>query len=190
VTDRSDPRLTGEERAHIVGLLEQTRDDLLRVVEPLTEAQWSFRPAPDAWSIGLIVEHLGRVEASLFGQVERALGEAASDDWADRVGAKDTLIVESLQDRSERRNAPGRAVPTGDVPRADAMHVFGQCRARSLEFAATTEAPLRAHHLEHHRPMYGALDAYQWLLYIPLHHQRHLSQIAEITAAPDFPAGG
>jgi|TARA_B100000959_G_scaffold176889_1_gene185095 hypothetical protein len=44
---------------------------------------------------------------------------------------------------------------------------------------------LRAHTLEHHRPAFGILNAYQWLRYIPLHNQR---QIAEIKAAPDYPS--
>ena len=190
MTTRSDPHLTSEERAFVVELLEQTRDDLLAVVEPLSEAQWNYRPSDEAWSIHLIVEHLGRVEISLLGQVELALGQTASENWSDGVGTKDTLIVESLQDRSERRDAPGRAVPTGRVDRTEALEEFGRCRARSLEFAVTTDAPLRAHHLEHHRVMYGALDAYQWLLYIPMHHQRHLSQIAEVRATPGFPDAG
>ena len=190
MTTRSDPHLTSEERAFVVELLERTRDDLLAVVEPLSEAQWNYRPSDEAWSIHLIVEHLGRVEISLLGQVELALGQTASENWSDGVGTKDTLIVESLQDRSERRDAPGRAVPPGRVDRTEALEEFGRCRARSLEFAVTTDAPLRAHHLEHHRVMYGALDAYQWLLYIPMHHQRHLSQIAEVRATPGFPDAG
>ncbi|MDP6579723.1 MAG: hypothetical protein QF681_03625 [Vicinamibacterales bacterium] len=47
---------------------------------------------------------------------------------------------------------------------------------------------LRAHTLEHHRPAFGILNAYQWLPYIPLHDRRHLWQIAEIKAAPDYPS--
>ena len=37
--------------------------------------------------------------------------------------------------------------------------------------------------------MFGTLNAFQWLLYIPLHNQRHIEQIAEIQAAPDYPSG-
>ena len=110
MTTRSEPHLTSEERAFVVELLERTRDDLLAVVEPLSEAQWNYRPSDEAWSIHLIVEHLGRVEISLLGQVELALGQTASENWSDGVGTKDTLIVESLQDRSERRDAPGERV--------------------------------------------------------------------------------
>ena len=77
MTTRSDPHLTSEERAFVVERLERTRDDLLAVVEPLSEAQWNYRPSDEAWSIHLIVEHLGRVEISLLGQVELALGQTA-----------------------------------------------------------------------------------------------------------------
>ena len=55
--------------------------------------------------------------------------------------------------------------------------------------AETTAAQVKMHTLDHHRPMFGTLNAFQWLLYIPLHNQRHIEQIAEIQAAPDYPSG-
>ena len=46
---------------------------------------------------------------------------------------------------------------------------------------------LKFHTLDHHRSAFGTLNAHHWLLYIPLHHQRHLDQIDEVKAAPGFP---
>ena len=75
------PYMSDAERARVVRLLQQTRDDFLATVEPVTDAQWDFRPEPDRWSIGLIAEHLGLVERGLFGRVERALDMEANPDW-------------------------------------------------------------------------------------------------------------
>ena len=82
-----------------------------------------------------------------------------------------------------------RVVPTGRGGREEALRGYRERRARSRSFAETTPDPLKAHTLDHHRPVFGTLNAYQWLLYIPLHNQRHIHQIAEIKAAPGYPLG-
>ena len=94
-----------------------------------------------------------------------------------------------LADRNARKDAPDAVVPTGTVARRDALQIFQERRARSLAFAETTTAPLRAYAVDHHRPTVGTLNAYQWLLYIPLHNQRHIRQISEIKAETGYPMG-
>ncbi len=180
--------MTNDERTHVVQLLQRTRGDLLAAIEPLTADQWAFQPGPDRWSIGLIAEHLGLVESRLFGQVEQALSAPANPDWEAASAGKDTVIETMLGDRDTRRDAPEKVIPTGAVDRAVAIRVFLERRAHTIAFAETTQQPLKTHTLEHHRPAYGTLNAYQWLLYIPLHHQRHLEQIEEVKRAPRFPS--
>ena len=183
----SDGRMTAAERTEVIRLLEQTRDEFLAAVEMVTEDQWHFRPASGAWSIGLIAEHLGLVERGLFSRVEQALAREANPAWETVTGGKDALVRTMLADRDIRREAPAAVVPTGTIARDEALRRFAERRARSLAFAETTAEPLRAHTLDHHRPVYGALNAYQWLLYIPLHNQRHIAQIREIKAASGYP---
>ena len=155
----------------------------------MTDDQWCFRPTPDGWSIGLIAEHLGLVERGLFGRVEQALRGATFPEWQTATGGKDALIQTMLADRNTRKDAPDAVVPTGTVARHDALQIFQERRARSLAFAETTTAPLRAYAVDHHRPTVGTLNAYQWLLYIPLHNQRHIRQISEIKAETGYPMG-
>ncbi|HJN46765.1 MAG: DinB family protein [Vicinamibacterales bacterium] len=180
-------RLTDDERARVVRLLRQTRDDLLAAVESVTDAQWNYRPATDRWSIGLIAEHLGLVERRLFGQVELALQQEVNPGWEAATAGKDVLIDSMLRDRGTSRDAPELVVPTGTVGRDESLRIFQERRARSLAFAETTADTLKQHTLDHHRPVYGTLNAHQWLLYIPLHTQRHIQQIEEIKAAPGYP---
>ncbi|MDP6579634.1 MAG: DinB family protein [Vicinamibacterales bacterium] len=184
----TDARMSGDERARVVWLLQQTRDDFLAAVEPATDAQWNFRPGTDRWSIGLIAEHLGLVERRLFGQVELALKQAVRPDWQTATAGKDVLIDSMLGDRGTSRDAPELVVPTGAVGREESLRIFQERRARSLAFAETTTGSLKQHTLDHHRPVYGTLNAHQWLLYIPLHTQRHLQQIEEIKAARGYPS--
>ncbi len=185
--ERSDSYLTDEERARVVYLLQQTCDDVLTAVQPVNAAQWGFRPGADRWSIGLIAEHLGVVERRLFRQVERALDAKPNRSWLLETGGKDELIVRLLADRSDQRDAPPAVVPTGSVDKETALRVFRERRVQSIAFAERTTDPLKAHTLDHHRTDVGTLNAYQWLLYIPLHTRRHLKQIAEIRTTSGYP---
>ena len=55
-------------------------------------------------------------------------------------------------------------------------------RSRMLQYVRTTDDDLRRHVVERER-----CDAYQWLLLISTHAQRHILQIREIKADPKFP---
>ena len=57
----------------------------------------------------------------------------------------------------------------------------------TLKFAEETELPLKAHTFDHPFPIFSTLNAYQWLIYIPLHNVRHNKQIAEVRANANFP---
>ena len=178
---RSDSYLTDEERDRIVDLLQQTCEDVLTAVQPVNAAQWGFRPGADRWSIGLIAER------RLFRQVERALDAKPNRSWLLETGGKDELIVRLLADRSDKRDAPSAVVPTGSVDKGTTLRVFLERRVQSIAFAETTTDPLKAHTLDHHRTDVGTLNAYQWMLYIPLHTRRHLKQISEILATSGYP---
>ena len=93
----TDPRMTADERARVVGLLRQTHDDFLVTVGSVTDTQWNFRPGRDRWSIGLIAEHLGLVERGLFSRGEHALEGDVNLDW-ESVLEKNVLIEQMLQD--------------------------------------------------------------------------------------------
>ena len=152
----------------------------------MTDAQWTYREQDGRWSVGELVEHLGIVERNLFDQVTGALDEPANTNWREATAGKTELIERMLLDRSQTREAPESARPTGTVLRADALQRYRDRRATSLAFAMETTASLAEHTRDHRRPVYGTLNAYQWLLYIPLHNLRHNQQIAEIASSSGF----
>ena len=178
--------MTEEERQHVVKLLRESSDGLLALVGPMTDAQWTYREQDGRWSVGELVEHLGIVERNLFDQVTGALDEPANTNWREATAGKTELIERMLLDRSQTREAPESARPTGTVLRADALQRYRDRRATSLAFAMETTASLAEHTRDHRRPVYGTLNAYQWLLYIPLHNLRHNQQIAEIASSSGF----
>jgi hypothetical protein len=46
---------------------------------------------------------------------------------------------------------------------------------------------LKEHTADHPFAVFGTLNAYQWLIYIPLHNIRHNQQIAEVKASAGYP---
>lgn len=182
-----DPHVTDDERAKVVRLLTESRDVLLAAVAPLSEAQWVFKPGLDRWSIGEIIEHLGLVERGLFSRVEKALATPANAEWTTATARKTELLERQLVDRGVPRPAPEHVVPTGTVGRDGALRIYTERRERSLAFAKGNRDPLKAHTQDHQRPVYGTLNAYQWLLFIPLHNIRHIQQIEEIKTLDGFP---
>ena len=67
------------------------------------------------------------------------------------------------------------------------MKKFAEVRGITLKFVEDTKLPLKEHLAEHPFPIFNPLNAYQWVLYIPLHNMRHDKQIEEVKATPGFP---
>ena len=67
----------------------------------------------------------------------------------------------------------------------EALTAFKEARQKHIDFAKTTQDDLRNHVFPH--PVFGPMDAYQWLLVISGHSRRHTLQIEEVKADPNFP---
>jgi len=184
----SDGKLTSEERARAIKMLTDSRDEFLSYVEKLSDEQWNFRPAPFKWTVGETAEHIALAEGLLFSAVERALAAPINPDWETKSAGKESLLDNLLAARKGKANAPEPIQPfKRKMTRVEIMTMFKEGRAKSLKFAEETDLPLKAHTLDHPFPVFGTLNAYQWLLYIPAHNLRHDKQIAEIMRNPAFP---
>jgi len=176
--------LSPADREHGVQYLEQTRDGVTAAVKGLSEAQLKFKPAPDRWSVAETLEHITIAEDFLFqyvtGQVMKAPAGAADRD----IAKTDAFVLAAIPDRSHKAQAPPQLVPTSRWTSAEALDHFLQSRAKTIAFLESTP-DLRAHVVDSHlgRP----LDAYEWLLFISAHSERHTKQILEVKADPNFP---
>jgi hypothetical protein len=61
--------MTGNERDTVVAHLEKTQKVFEQTVSGVTPQQWSFKPAPDRWSLAEIAEHIAKMEDLLRGFV-------------------------------------------------------------------------------------------------------------------------
>lgn len=176
--------LTQADREKGVQYLEQTRDGVAAAVKGLSEAQLKFKPAPDRWSIAEVLEHIALVEDGIFQNVSEKVmkGPAGA---ANRDTAKtDSFVLAALPDRSHKAKAPPEFVPTGRWTASEGLDHFQKSREKTISFLQSTP-DLREHVVD--SPLGQPLDAYEWLLFMGGHSERHTKQILEVKADPNFP---
>jgi uncharacterized damage-inducible protein DinB len=176
--------LTHADREKAAQYLQQTRDGVVEATKGLSEAQMKFKPAPDRWSAAETLEHITLAEDFLLLNAKDKIMKAPAG-TADRDTAKiDAMVLAMVPDRTQKRQAPGPLVPTGRWTPAEALDHFLKSRAQTVEFLESTP-DLREHVAD--SPLGQPMDAYEWLLFIAAHSQRHTKQILEVKADPNFP---
>ena len=178
-----DP-MTPAEREHLTSYLSATRRKVLDTVQDLSPTQLDYKPSRDRWSPAQIVEHLAIVEGFVLIRIDAALTSSPSQQSAWQ--GRDNALIEATRSRETRVEAPERAQPTGQLQHDELFRKFDANRNRIIEFAATTDAPLRNMCSPH--PLFGELDCYQWLLFTAAHSERHHAQILEVIADANFPS--
>jgi hypothetical protein len=182
-----DGKISAEERAKVIKLLKESQAETLEALEKLSDAQLKFKPAPERWSVLECAEHIMLAEGLLFGTLQRAVATQPNPDWESKTKGKTEFLEDVLAGRKGKAQAPESIVPSGKLSRGQVIQKFKEARAITLKFAEQSQVPLKAHTLEHPSPVFGTLNGYQWLIYIPLHNIRHNKQIAEVKADANFP---
>ena len=175
-------QMTGLERQRLLAHMEMTAAWLADEISPLNPAQFHFRPAPGGWSVAEVLEHLVVVAPIYRADLLAALKQAPRE----RSATADADILWYGIDRSRREQAIPPERPPGrlrDVRAA--LEAYRKHHDRLLEYVKTTRDNLRSHVVDRQ-----GCDAYQWALLISTHEQRHILQIREIKAHPEFPKRG
>jgi DinB superfamily len=183
----ADANVTAAEHAHAIKLLQDSQKEFLSLTDGLSEEQWNYKAGPDRWSVGETAEHIVLAEGGLFAFLEQAMAAAPNPDWETKTRGKTEFIEKVMVDRSHKAQAPEAIVPHGKLSHEEVIQRYKAVRAKTMKFAEENEVPLKEHTADHPFPVFGTLNAYQWLIYIPLHNMRHDQQIAEVKASPGFP---
>src|SRR5580658_4598909 len=163
----TDAHMTAEERTRVLNYLEDSRKEFLASIDGVTEEQWKWKPAPERWSVGETAEHIVLAEALLFGNVQKAVASPPNPAWEEKTKGKTEFIEKVMAPRLGKATAPEPIVPSGKMT---------QTQVRE------TEVALKEYTVEHPFAVFNTLNAYQWLIYAPLHTERHDKQIAEVKA--------
>ena len=179
-------QITEDERAALVKQFEDTKANLLKDVNGLSDAQMKFKPAPDRWSVADCLEHIVLAEKGLFEMEQNAVKQAANPDKRKDIKVKDEDLTKMLGDRSKKNKAPEMLQPKGTfATSAEAIQAFTTQRDKIIDYVKTTNEDLRNHVAD--MPMGSPMDAYQILLLTAGHSARHTKQIEEVKADPGFP---
>lgn len=180
--------LTQAERDKAIAELEGSKKMFLDATKGLSPAQWSFKSAPDRWSIAECADHIALSEAFIFARVGDVMKTPLTPEKRSTTSGKDDRLLLMLQDRSFKAKAPEPLDPTKTVMTPEeSTKKFLEARAKTEDFIKTTQEDLRDHMFDHPVPAIGTLDAYQWVLLISGHTRRHTLQILEVKADPNFP---
>jgi DinB family protein len=180
--------ISQQERDLLLDLLVASQGALITSVVALSPAQWAFAPGRGRWSIAQCAEHVRLSEDMLLGMIRgQILASPAAVDKAAGTRGRDGVVVGAMRDRSHRSETFDVLVPkTSAATPAQFIGGFLAKRVATLRYVRdTTDA------LHHHVAPLGALgdlDAYQWLLLLASHTERHVQQIEEVKAAAGYPA--
>ena len=184
----ADP-ISKADRDKAVKELNRTRKMLEDATKGLSAAQWSFKSAPDRWSVAECLEHLTLAEDMLRGLVtDRVLKTPAQPEKknAEKQAQADAQVLKMIPDRTNRAQAPEALRPSNKWADTKALLAeFEARRKKTIEFVKSSQEDLRAHFMD--SPVIKDLDGVQWILFLSAHTERHTKQILEVKADPNFP---
>ncbi|MBE9597781.1 DinB family protein [Pedobacter sp. MC2016-24] len=178
--------ITKKERTFLVQFLKETESDVFKSVKDLTAAQLNFKPALEKWSVADCVKHIAAAEKELWVMAQQTLKQSENPEKRAEIKFSDENLIKVVEDRSRKTKTfaalePANS-PYGTV--AEALAGFKADREQLISFVNDTQVNLRNHVLV--LPL-GTYDAYQFILLISAHTNRHIQQIEEVKATIGFP---
>jgi hypothetical protein len=172
--------MTQGDREDLVSHLQMTESWLVDEVSTLSPAQLTFRMAPEKWTIAEVVEHLVIADPTYWQLFQEGMNQPPK---RLEKQATDADVLWYGVNRTQHQKTEPRKDPKGQaIEIRQAVNSFRKLHSMMLDYARTTDQDLRGHAVQE-----WGVDAYQCLLEISTHTQRHILQIREIKADPGFP---
>lgn len=178
--------ITDAERKFALSEFQRTKQKLLDDVKGLSARQLSFKADTSRWSIAQCIEHIALAENLIWQWEQGVISQPAAPEKAAEVKVTDEQLIKGMTDRSHTFKAPEVLQPVGKFPSSDAaIKAFVNRRDSTINYISTTQDDLKNHFAQH--PAVGTINAYQLLLFLSGHSERHTLQIEEVKANPGFP---
>jgi uncharacterized damage-inducible protein DinB len=164
------------EKQMLLGLLRESRVRFLSSFSEVSDEQSRKHPAEGCWSVLDTVEHLTAAETAMLRllQSQRRPRPAGAPN-------REQGFLERMGSRARKVESPEGGRPTGRFANLDAAKKqFEIARAGVVGFVEETNEDLRATEVTHPHPMVGDVSAYEMVIIIAKHAERHTLQIEEI----------
>jgi hypothetical protein len=172
---------------------EQLSHDADALVDPLTDEQFNWQPAPDAWSVAQCIEHLNTTARLYLPQLDESIANAIRRGTYGEGPFSYNVVGRFLTAAMEppprfRVKTPKPFHPPQTRPRSDVMAAF---KAYQVQF---TDRLRQANGLDLARAKVRSPTA-TWLRFslgsgfalMLAHERRHLWQARQVLAHPGFP---
>jgi len=154
--------------------LEETRAELLGMLDGLKGDQFNKQKDNGSWSISQVCQHLFKTEELYIVAIKKGL-----------KSKEDSIVenkpVEFLLDRSHKLEAPEIAKPTNEILEYQAIIEklnYSRQKLHELINAIEDASVLSRRHYLH--PVFKEMLLIDWLKSLYIHEQRHMKQIKEI----------
>src|SRR2546421_1559107 len=102
----------------VINYLDTERNALREAVERVPPELRDKQPGADRWSVAQVLQHLGIIEKRIGLGMAKWVTDGRSGGLGSRIEASsvmDSLPLQLITDRSQRRKAPEEGRPQGDI---------------------------------------------------------------------------
>ncbi|TMI78780.1 MAG: DinB family protein [Bacteroidetes bacterium] len=179
--------ITSKERKFAATHLKDTKVDVLKSIKGLSQAQLDFKTKPDKWSIRECIYHIAISENTLWRLLQSTMKQPANPEKRSDIKLTDDQVIRMAEDRSRKFKTTQNLEPKNTPYKTldEALESFKSIRTEHIKYMKTTTEDLRNHIAQ--LPV-GWVDCYQICLFMSAHSNRHMQQIEELKAAPNFPS--
>lgn len=181
-----DGVLSKAEKKFVSVYLKDIKKDLYTAINDLTEEQWYYKSNDSTWSVSETCQHLAIVEESFYTMItEKILNSEKNPDLSSVKLVSDEQLMSIVKSRNRKVKTGAQFDPNGKrMSKEDFKKKFSSLRNRSISFTKSTKKELKSYY----QPApFGTISAYQWLLVMATHTERHLKQIQELQGDEEFP---
>lgn len=166
----------------VINYLDTERNALRDAVERVPPELRSQQPGADRWSVAQVLQHLLIIEKRIGVGMTKWVNDAGAGGIGTETetsSVMNSLPLQLITDRSQRRNAPEEVRPSGDIDAESAWAALEKSRA-TLRAAFLAGDGLALSKVIQPHPVLGPINLYQWMLFVGSHETRHTAQIIEI----------
>lgn len=178
--------LTKSEKSTAINYLKQSQSEVLIAVKGLSEDQLNYIPDEGVWSIAETMEHIAIAEKNIFGIVEMTLKTEPDPSKRSEVLMSDEQLLAIISSRDQKVKTKPEFEPTNSFGSFQgSLDTFNAQRKSNIMFVKKTKEDLRNRYFDF---PFGKVDAYQVILFMSGHTQRHMKQIVEVIKSDGFPS--
>jgi len=186
ITDESSkvPVWTEADRKYLLDNLIRSKEEIISETKNLTKEQWNFKESPDRWSINQIIEHICFWELIQMNEISVSLRMGPLPQLPQ---SPDSIFFDPDPNRLKKNITTDYtkpftySVPLGNNEGMNNIIWYAKMRDESIEYLKKTNDNLRIHYVN-----FGPNIHQQYMMFFR-HSFRHLGQIKEIKAQPNYP---